>query len=342
MRCGIVHENPIGHFYKNQWSELYIKNDKFTPLCKKCVNEIFDSLSRRYKSDKTACILMCHMLDFPYSHVLFDSITKSNNIFSMGLFARQLNNKQNQFRTFNQTILEGELNKTEDEIKANKETKWKSADIKNKNYVIQTVGYDCFEDESYTDENRKFLFNTLADYLTDDTIEDPHKLQCVIAMVKTTLQVDNIDKLINMEFRSKNPNNNLIKSYSDIKDKLSRNINSAANENGISAKTSGKTNKGANALTNIMKEMSENGFDDIKVNIVDVKMNGAYKSIADISNMSLLNQLNYQSDDFARMVAIQRETMKEFEDKIILLEEENRLLKIENKNIKLNQEGVVK
>ena len=69
-----------------------------------------------------------------------------------------------------------------------------------------------------------------------------------------------------------------------------------------------------------MKEMAENGFEEIKVNIFNTKMSDAFKNIGNISNQSLFEQLNHQSDDYARMVATQREMIQEYvakDEKII-------------------------
>jgi hypothetical protein len=224
---------------------------------------------------------------------------------------------------------EKEKSQSNDNMPEREPTRWRGADLKNRNYVISTIGYDCFLDDSYTDANRKFLFNTLADYLTDDVIEDPHKLQCVIMMVKTTLQVDGIDKLINRESLGTSHDYDLIKKLSSVKRDLASNINSIANENGISAKTSGKSGKHANALTYIMKEMAENNFDEIKVNIVDVKMSESYKEVATQNAKALFSELNYTSDEYARLLAEQSVKYGDAQDRITELEEQVRLLRIE-------------
>ena len=69
------------------------------------------------------------------------------------------------------------------------DTVWTEADTKNMNYVVQSIGYDCFDDSSYSQENKKYLYNTLSDYLSDDVLEDQHKLQSTISMVKTLYSV---------------------------------------------------------------------------------------------------------------------------------------------------------
>ena len=338
-RCGKTFDDPKSKLIMSKTSPLFTGNDLYSSLCFSCANELFDELRTRH-GDKMALMLMCGYIDIYFSEELYESI-KSNANFSFGNYLKLINGNQYKAKNF-ATFL---LNLTRDnqglrgatEIQRGKEVDWKASDRKNKNYVLQTIGYDCFEDDNYSDENRKFLFNTLADYLTDDVVEDPHKLQSVITMVKTTLQVEHVDRLINAEFATKKPDSGLVDSLTKIKKNFLDTVNKTANENGISAKTSGKGGKGANALTSIMKEMAENGFEEIKVNLFNVKMSEAFKNIADISNRSLIDQLNWQSDDYARMVANQREIIQNYELEQLKLEEENRLLKVEINNYKVQK-----
>lgn len=321
-------------------SPLFTANELYTNLCCDCTNELYEDMKIKYKDEKMALIILCHYLDVYFSEELYEKV-KDNANFSYGNYSKLLNGTQYKAKNFT-TYLVNELKEKSNEVELNDsedEVHWNASDKKNKQYVLQTVGYDCFDDENYTESNRKFLFNTLADYLTDDVIEDPHKLQCVIALVKTAFQLENVDRLINSEFKQKIPDNSLIKSLTDIKDKLSRTINSSANENGISAKSSGKGSKGSNTLTNIMKEMSENGFEEIKVNIVDIKLSNSYQEISKDNARALFDELNYTSDDFARMVATQSEMIDDYQTKIMKLEEEIRLLKIENKKLKIELDG---
>lgn len=323
-------------------SPLFTSNELYTNICCDCANEIFDDMKSKYKDEKMALIILCHYLDVYFAEDLYEKV-KANANFSYGNYSKLLNGTQYKAKNFTTYLVNTLKDKAEqdeyDTGKSEEEVKWNSSDRKNKAYVLQTVGYDCFDDENYTVANRKFLFNTLADYLTDDVIEDPHKMQSVISLVKTTLQVENVDKLINSEFRQKIPDNSLIKSLTEIKDKLSRTINSSANDNGISAKGSGKGSKGSNTLTNIMKEMAENGFDEIKTNIVEVKMSNSYQEIARDNAKALIDELNFTSDEYARMVATQSEMIDDYQTKITKLEESIRLLKIENKTLKAELDG---
>lgn len=341
-RCGKIKDDPKGFFFMSKTSPLYTANELYTCICSDCANELYNDAKNKYKDEKIALLVICHYLDVFFSEELYES-RKDDANFSLGNYLKHTNLGQYKAKNFTtflvNTLKDGNGLKGSQEIQVEAEVKWNASDTKNKNYVLQTIGYDCFEDENYTNTNRKFLFNTLSDYLTDDVIEDPHKMQCVIALVKTTLQLESVDKLITSEFRQKIPNNALIKSLTEIKDKLARTINSSANENGISAKGSGKGSKGSNALTNIMKEMGENGFDEIKVNVVDIKLSNSFIEIAADNARALFDELNNTSDDYARMVATQSEMIIEYQDKIMKQEEENRLLKVENKKLKSEKEG---
>lgn len=331
--CGKESAEPSGVFYRNESSPLFKQNSGYATICKECIANLFEKISNTYGSDKIACIMICHYLDFPFYNYIFDAINGKNLTFSLGLYIRRMNNAQVKGKTFLNSIASGELLKSDDVIKEEREDKWTVSDLKNKTFVIKSIGYDCFDDDSYTDEDRRFLFNTLSAYLVDDVLDDPHRAQSAIRMVKTMLQSAKIDSLINEELASNDPSGNL-KAYTDAKDKLDRNINQAASDNGFSLKNGNKSLHNSNTLTGIMKEMVENDFEDIKVNSFDVKMSEAFQQIADISNKSILAQLNFQSDDYARMVAMQRNMIQDYEKELSEQQEKNRLLMIELEKLK--------
>ena len=318
-------------------SPLFIANDLYTHICANCANDLFQEMEVKYEDTKMALIIVCHYLDLYFSEILYEQV-KDNANFSFGNYCKLLNGQQYKGKTFNNsltTIIQKGI-RTNREIRDNVESKWTKSDIKNKNYVISAIGYDCFDDDNYSNNNRKFLFNTLADYLTDDVLEDQHKLQQVIIMVKTILQSENIDRIINNEFKNNLPDYAMLDKMSAIKDKFIRNINAIANENGMSAKSSGKSNKGANTLTNIMKEMQEHGFEEIKVNVVEAKMSASYQEIAQANAKALINELNFTSDEYAQMVATQSETISSLQNQVENLNEEIRLLRAEKKQPRKN------
>lgn len=316
-------------------SPLFTANESYSTICFNCASELFEDYKHKYKDEKVALIIVCHLLDLCFTDELYEKV-KDNSNFSFGNYVKILNGKQYKSKNFTTYLINvlKEGQKTSETLRENEEAKWNVSDLKNKTYVLQSVGYDCFSDDGYTDANRKFLFNTMADYLTDDVLEDPHKMQRVISLVKTTLQLEIVNKLVNNELRQRIPNDSNIKSWTDIKEKLEKTINSSASEIGLSAKTSGKGGRGSTTLTNIMKEMGENDFDEIKVNVVDIKLSNSYKEIAAANAKAIFDELNFSSDEYARMVATQSEELTSLHEKIMLLEEDVRLKKIEIKKLK--------
>lgn len=338
-RCGKTRNDPKSYFFMSKTSPLFIANDFYTHICADCANDLFFEMQTRYKDTKRALMIVCHYLDLYFSETLYEQI-KDNANFSFGNYCKMLNGVQYKAKTFNNSLMDIIQNgiRANEEIREEVESKWSKSDLKNKNYVISAIGYDCFEDENYSNNNRKFLFNTMADYLTDDVLEDQHKLQQVIIMVKTILQAENIGKLINNEFKKGVPDYTLMDKLSGIQDKFIRNINSIANENGISAKSTGKSSKGSNTLTNIMKEMQEHGFEETKVNVVDAKLSVSYQEVAQANAKALIEELNFTSDEYAQMVATQSEMVAKLQAEVEKLNEDIRLLNIKNKLLQEEKE----
>lgn len=340
-RCGCEWETGTHHFFMNKSSNMFGANIGYTNLCVECTNELFKEYESRFKDTKLALMLICHDLDIYFSDALYDKMRLEAN-FTIGTYFRCINGKQYDRKCFNNYLLEIVDNKglrPETEIREDREDKWKVSDKRNKSHVLSSVGYDCFEDNNYSDEERKFLFNTMADYLTDEVLEDPHKLQQVIILVKTLLQSDEIDKSINAEFKKGIPDYQVMDKLTNVKNKLIGNINAIAVDVGISAKSVSRANKGSNTLSNIMKEMQEQGFEETKVNIVEAKMSASYQEVAKANAKALIEELNLTGDEYAQMVAQQSEMIRDLQDKIEKMEEEKRLTNLQLKErIVLNSE----
>ena len=303
-----------------------------------CLNYFEETYTELLGSNDEAIKRLALHLDLYLNESLLDSSRKINVGQSrIACYIANANLQQYENKTYDDYLSEcvasvlSDKSPTKDDCEIRADVVWSDGDIENKSYVLQTIGYDCFDDSSYSEENKKFLYNTLADYLSDEVIEDPHKLQSAIAMVKTILQRENIDRLINAHIRQSPVNYALVEQLGKIKGNLTSDINSTAKENAISAKNSGKGAKGSNTLTNITKEMIDNNFDDAKINVVDVKMSNAYQLIAEKNAQALMSELQYQSDDYARLLSEGRAFTEKLQTEITKLEEENRKLRIEIK-----------
>jgi len=293
LRCGESYENPNGHFYKSQWSDSFLKNDRYTHLCTDCVKEMFSAYEKKYDT-RTACIFMCYKLDIPYYYSLFDSITRANNNFSMGLYMRQINGRQYQYQDFSQSILSGEVGKTASEFEAEKEVKWSKQDIQNRDFAIDIIGYDPFED--YPEEDRRFLFNQLAPYMDDDdSAEDTYKLSQILQIVNNNNQIHVCDKrIVNLD-PVKDANE--IKTLNTIKSSLVQSNDKIAKENEISVKNRSNKEVGKSTLTYLMRDLREKDFEKAEVDYYDqLKGEGTQWAIS-VSQKAMLDHCLFDEND---------------------------------------------
>lgn len=329
-RCGDEKEDPVGTFYRLPHSLLYKANDCYAPLCKKCVNSLFDEFKTRYGSERTACILMCHLLDAPFYNSLFDSVVSHNNNFSVGLYLRQLNNKQFQFQNFCTTITSGELNKTAVDIQEEKEQKWSKAEIQAKDDCISVIGYDPFD--GYNEGDRRYLFSELIKYFEDGIEDDPFKLSQIVQVVNNNNQIRQID----LQIARLNPMNSAeaIKSLNDIKVKLVSNNDKIAKENEISVKNRSNKDAGRNTLTFLMKDMREKDIAGAEANFYDQLRSPGTQWAADMSSKAIKENAFFDENDQQEIFDIQRELIDKFQKESDDAKEKYRLSLIENQRLK--------
>jgi hypothetical protein len=191
------------------------------------------------------------------------------------------------------------------------------------------LNYDPFEGENETDKRQ--LYNLLVDFLDESTLEDSFKLSAVIQIVKGFNQIDKINQglaLITSDINNLSSQVGGIKSLIDAKEKMMRAILNFAKDNGISENYSNNKSKGAGTLSGIIKQLQERGFTEADVNLFDVETAQGIKQVADISNESILKQLQFDENDYTDMITQQRELINELETRLKVCEEENRKLKV--------------
>ncbi len=323
--CG--EEKVESNFFSSKWSKVWNITDHKVLFCKDCIQKLFDEFKNRF-DEFTALKICCHYLDVPVYREMYDSIVQNNNFFNVGLYLRQMNLGQFQYKGFEVSMVNGELGKTEDEAKEEREAKWSRADKQNMNYCISVCGYDPFENCGMTDLDRKYCFNILAGYCDSQGVsEDGHKVQSVIQITNSQLQCRKIDEFINAELMSQSPDENRIKNLSTTKKQLLDAIAKIAQDNNISSAYNQNSSRGANTLSSKMKEIADNGFESIYVNCFDIETCEAMEQIARISNRAIMNELNLDGSDYSDMVKEQRDMITNLDTKYKALEEENRVLK---------------
>lgn len=331
-RCGKLTTNPREKFYLTPQADWQAGNDHYSSLCNECLKKYFEYYRKKY-DERTSLMICCCLIGKYFSEILYEQLIAHGEELELGKYFRALNVNTFKERTFidylKETASTGRMFMTRTDLNDSVEVSWSKGDKQNKNYVVQVVGYDPFSDDSYNSEDRKFLYNTLATYFTEDVVEDPHKTVSVIGLVQNLWQIEKITQMVNFELKSPTPSESTIKQLIATKNDLQENVNKTARENAISASGSGKKSAVSNSLTAIMKAMINDGFDDIKANVLDAQMTQAYKQIAETNAKALQDELVFTSDDYAKMVAEQSETIKGQSDKLAAQEEEIRLLKIQ-------------
>jgi len=323
--CG--EEKVESNFFSSKWSKVWNITDHKVLFCKDCIQKLFDEFKNRF-DEFTALKICCHYLDVPVYREMYDSIVQNNNFFNVGLYLRQMNLGQFQYKGFEVSMVNGELGKTEDEAKEEREAKWSRADKQNMNYCISVCGYDPFENCGMTDLDRKYCFNILAGYCDSQGVsEDGHKVQSVIQITNSQLQCRKIDEFINAELMSQSPDESRIKNLSTTKKQLLDAIAKIAQDNNISSAYNQNSSRGANTLSSKMKEIADNGFESIYVNCFDIETCEAMEQIARISNRAIMDELNLDGSDYSDMVKEQRDMITNLDAKYKALEEENRVLK---------------
>lgn len=323
--CG--EEKAEDNFFSSKWSKVWCVTNHKVLICKECIQKLFDEYVKRY-DEFTALKICCHYLDVPVYRLLYDSIVQNNNFFNVGLYLRQLQLGQYQFKGFEVSMVDGELGKTEDEAKEEREARWSRADKQNMNYCISVCGYDPFENCGMTDLDRKYCFNILAGYCDSQGVsEDGHKVQSVIQIAQSQLQCRKLDEFINAELMSTHPDENRIKNLSTTKKQLLDSIAKIAQDNNISSAYNQNSKRGANTLSAKMKEIADKGFESIYVNAFDIETCEAMEQIARLSNKAIMDELTFDVNDYTEMLKEQREMIIEANKTNDALAEENRILK---------------
>lgn len=211
---------------------------------------------------------------------------------------------------------------------SNTDIKWTKKDKQNMKYVISVIGYDPFEDVGLSESDKRYCFNILSGYCdTEGITEDGHKLQSVIEMTMLYYQCKKITETMNLELEKDLPNDMTLQKLTSSKASLLSAINAIAKDNNISSNYNKNSKQGQSSLTSKMKEMAENGFQEIGVNLFDIKTSEAFRQIDEISNSNIANQLMLDNNEYTEIVKEQRDIIQKYDKELEELKEENRILK---------------
>lgn len=321
-------------FYLANTHPFYINFDGRYPLCKECTKEFIPDIS-----DINSVKNVLRMLDLPYLTDVWENSVQEGvrrNQDGFGLYIKNLNLNYKGYNWDHSTFIKNEsesieknkINQKDVKTVQNKEETEDELNDKNGSDIVKILGYDPFESENIND--KPYLYSRLVDFLDESTLEDSFKLPAVIEIVKSFNQIDKINNalsIITSDAKSIASNVGGIKSLIDAKEKMLKSVLALAKDNGISVNHNNNKSKGGGTLSGIIKQLQEKGFEEADVNLFDVETCEGMRQVADISNESIMKQLQFDENDYTFMISEQREIIQELDAKTMRLEEENRKMK---------------
>lgn len=206
---------------------------------------------------------------------------------------------------------------------------------RNRKDVIRLIGYDPFDKER--PEDKPLLYAQLIGYLDmSGNNDDMMRMSSAITIVRGYLQLQKLDDMISkaMCSASKTGNSGEIKAYLDSKQKISSTISQLAEQSCISLKHNKNSTKGENTWTGKVRIMKEMDLREAEVNIFDAETAAGIAQVADISNASILKQINLDENDYVAMLTEQKQMINDLNKEASEAIEKARLLLRENIDLK--------
>ena len=314
---------------------------------------------------------MCQRLDKPFYSDELDSAflqqKRENGYLSddevakcgekiVGFYFKNINTlRQNKDKSFADSEKDGFIHKTVNVIAKNKKEQtlqrysditgnekstgkqnekliiWSDQDKQNKQYAIEVVGYDPFEE--YPEEGRKFLFNQLSPYLEDDSnADDAYKLSQILQIIKNNYQIDICDKKMSQLDPLKDAES--IKTLSDIKNKLVQSNDKIAKENEISVKNRSNKDAGKSTLTYLMRDLREKDFDKAEADYYDQLRGVGSQWATDMSIKAIKENGIFDENDKKEIYEMQLDMIAALNKEVDELKEKIRILTLENDRLK--------
>lgn len=327
-RCNKSKEKNTNYY--NTANKIYENIGKL-PICKLCLKKMVDY------SNIDSVYAVLQQFDIMF-HIEYWEKAEKSRMDTFGRYISMANSlpqfidtgwRDSVFKAKTQPIKTVESVKYENTVEVIDKETVVVVNHRDRDDVIRMLGYDPFEYENPRDKNH--LYNRLIDFLDESTLEDGFKLQAAIEIVIGFNQVDKINQAITSitEDPSKLTANSGIKALIDSKKNILASLIKLAEENGISVKHNNQKSKGAGTLTGIIKTLQEKGIEEGELNLFDIETAQGMRQVADISHQSIMKQLQFDENDYTSMIMEQKELIEKLDEKVIQLEEENRLIKIE-------------
>jgi len=208
---------------------------------------------------------------------------------------------------------------------------------KNKEDVIRLLDYDPFEKELISDQ--PFLYAQLLALLdsSEEANEDMIRTSSAISIARGFLQASKLDDTIaklmaDAEHLEKN--SPTIKSLQDSKQKVMNMITNLAAESCLSLKNSKNSIKGENTWTGKIKKIRDLNLRGSEVNGFDIATCRGMQQVQEISDASIMKQLQLDESEWSDMVSEMRVVNQDLRKERDQYKEINRILLRENLDLK--------
>lgn len=214
---------------------------------------------------------------------------------------------------------------------------------KNRKDVIRLLGYDPFEGEKL--EDQPLLYSQLIGYLDagGDGNDDMMRTSSAITIVRGFLQQAKLDDRLAKVMANTNANASEMKTLLDAKKNISATISQLAEQSCLSLKHNKNASKGENTWTGKIKKLKDIDLREAEVNGFDVGTCRGMQQVLEISDASILKQLALDESEWSDMIAEQRKTITDLQEKRDVYREINRVLLRENLDLRdtLEENGLL-
>ena len=357
-------------------SDFYVSTDPrvmtgITTICKECVKKIalsWDDNRQEYGlCTKQSVMNALEYIDRPFLNKLWDSsynewASQEGNVRRPTIWDAYIKNvAMQQYRGWRwrdgdifQTYIEDAKRVAALDTGANVPVDLEKKEVnsefeKNKKDVMRLLGYDPFESENI--EDQPLLYSQLIGYLDSggDGNDDMMRTSSAITIVRGFLQQSKIDDKIARAMLNTNVNPAELKVLLDSKKNLSATISQLAEQSCLSLRYSKNASKGENTWTGKIKKLKELNLREAENNGFDIGTCRGMQQVMDLSNASILKQLNLDESEYSDMLAEQRVMITDLNQKCDSYKEITRILLRENLDLKdllsennlLNDENLV-
>lgn len=214
---------------------------------------------------------------------------------------------------------------------------------KNRKDVIRLLGYDPFEGERL--EDQPLLYSQLIGYLDSggDGNDDMMRTSSAITIVRGFLQQAKLDDKLAKVMANTNANASEMKTLLDAKKNISATISQLAEQSCLSLKHNKNASKGENTWTGKIKKLKDLNLREAEVNGFDIGTCRGMQQVLEMSDASIMRQLNLDESEWSDMVAEQREMLIRVQNERDVYKEINRILLRENLDLRdtLEDNGIL-